>query len=167
MRQARIRNSLIVLLVAGCLTGLWWDTVIDPSARERSYDRIESGMTIPQVERLMRWPGEQPPMKICGDMDYHAQQFKQYGTPHLYRWEDAYSTVFVTFRAPAPNEPVVVSKGRTLKDPPDLDALLRWRLTLCFFWLLSLGLLLRGLLTPRPTDTLNSPLTSDATPDTA
>ncbi len=151
MRRARIRVALVMLLITGVLTGLWWDTLVDQTARQRAFDRIKPGMTIPQVERVMRWSG-----------GLHIEQTAKYGRSPIYRWEDAYSTVAVTFSWPVfQDEPVVIDKSLERKDPLDLGRLLRRRFILFTLWLLGLALLVRGMLTPKPADALNSPPTSD------
>jgi hypothetical protein len=153
---------------------VWWPTVVDLSARQRAYDAIQPGMTQLEVERLMRGSGELQFNKISGDPCYHAEQWKKYGYPHLYTWEDTYTTVFVTFQAPDPNPPVVVGVGRTPKAHPALNSLLFWRIELGLFWLVTLMLLLWAALTPKPTtpaervepaDAANPPHTPPA-PDT-
>ncbi len=161
MRRSRILNALVVLLIVGVFSGLWWDTVIDLDARQRAYDRIVPGMTLSQVEWLMRGRGETQFLKISGDPDYHSRQWKLHGVPRIYKWEDAYATIVVEFQAPEPNPPRVVRLWRETRDPPKLDGVWRCRFGLSFFWLLGFSLLTRGLLTAKPPVALNSPPTSD------
>jgi len=163
MRRARIRNSLIVLLVAGCLTGLWWDTVIDLDARQRAYDRIQPGMTLSEVERLMRWQGQPWPIPFHGDPD--SPRDPKSGYELAYRWEDARTEVTVRFRKYPEQTPFVSRVWREPKKTPDLNLLLFWRVVIACFWLLSLTLLIRGLLTAKPGAALNSPPSSDTKDD--
>jgi hypothetical protein len=151
MPLTRLRNALIALLVTSVLTYVWWPTVVDLSARQRAYDAIQPGMTLGEVERLMRGSGKVGFVKVSGPPEYHAQQWKLHGFPQIYTWEDAYTEVTVRFQAPEPNPPVVVSVSRSPKARPDLNSLLFWRIVLGLFWLVTLMLLLWAALTPKPT----------------
>lgn len=153
----RFRTALLVTVVAAALTGVKWDTAVDLSARQRAYDQIQHGMTLREVESLMGWPGEMQFIKVSGDPDHHARQWKEHGFPHRYKWEDAYTTVVVDFRAPEPNPPVVAWVWRETKRKPELGGVWRWRAVLCALWLLAFYLLVLGLLTPNSPNVSNLP----------
>jgi len=157
MRRVRIRNVVAVVLLGGALVVLWFDTVRSPTSTER----IQPGMTLRQVQSLMRDSGKPQFLVVSGDPEGLQSIWTQYGFPRRYRWEDASTMADVTFQAPEPKTPVVVSIVRKPKATAGTDELQPWRLFLALFILLGLVFAIRGLLTAKPIAALNSPPTSD------
>ncbi|MCE9561082.1 MAG: hypothetical protein K8U57_03405 [Planctomycetes bacterium] len=154
MRKGRIRSGMALLLITGVLAVVYWDTVIDLSARPRAAARIQIGMSLQEVEAIMGSKGESPSFDIIG-------------ASKRWRWEDAYTAIDVHFntRSPKESQPllsyVVIAVVQQEKQPPELGRLWLQRSGFYLLALVGVGFLVRGLLTPKPVDALNSPPTSD------
>jgi hypothetical protein len=138
MPRIRRRTALLALLV-GVLLALCCDTVWNRTATER----IHHGMTLREVQFTMRDRGKGAMMTRSGSDEGHEYLNSKYGYPNLLRWEDAYSTVDVMFRAPEPETPVVVNIKRTPKTPPaEFGPIQTWRIVLAVLTLLGLVVVL-------------------------
>ena len=146
MRQDFLVLGTILLLTAVGITLNSWSAVVDLGARQRAFDEVRVGMTVPEVEAIMGSRGEQQLRFISGPPKYWAEV----GVPLTYRWEDADTIMDVTFQGPRGTPPAVVSRKQERKESPDLVKVWLLRVALLILCAFGFGLVARGLLRREP-----------------
>ena len=123
-----------------------WDPVINPPVPAPwDHRKVRKGMTLAEVETVMGGEGKPQIVYISGSLNYWREHdyFK-------HRWEDAFTTVDVSFQGPNGHATVVDIETRP-KPPPEPVDLWVPRIVFALLALLGLWLMATGLLSrPRP-----------------